>query len=158
MLRDSCVLNMCIYICVLKCTVRFTMKDTWVHIYVYKYIYRCININTYIFVQICMHICIYIEVYDMIHERYTMSPYIHMNSKSMQFTCVQESLQGIADYARERAFTCVRESLQGILETMQVWVTNYIHMRNRLIADYGVATVSRIDSIIGLLCRILSFL
>ena len=113
----------------------------YIYMYIYLHIYVYIHTYTYtykyihVYMYICIYIHIHVNIYIYIHIYIYMHMYIYRPGKHMVCICSLLS---------NRMYTA---KCQGNL-----FLTNTLPML------YGVASVSRIDKIIGLLCRILSLL
>jgi len=110
------------------------LHDTYIHLFIYIYI--DLHIYIYMYTYICIYISMYIYLY--------MSMYIHMNQIKIRVP------QRVMSHIWMRHLTHMQESCHTC-----EWVTSHMSRSNVTYMNeaYGMATVSRIDKIIGLFCK-----
>ena len=155
--RITCANVVCRYLVRMLWVNDFTRENIHPHIYMYKrifwtashtyicmhtHMYTCINICTYIYlcVYIYLHVCVDVYINTLI--------YIYI------YVCSAPSLT--APESRTKYFYMARANTYTYLYVcIYMRIRLYIHIN---MCVYGVATVSRIGKIIGLVCRKLSLL
>jgi len=137
----------CVHMCdVYMCTNMYTNvseADTYVYVYIDTFICISIHIYTYVYLLL-IHLCTYLYTYIHVHhicasDTYTciciyVYKYVHQLKKIKRKTCIGCKHKHVSEANMESSAKCDKAN------------------------GYGVATVSRIDTIIGLFCRISSLL
>jgi len=136
----------------------YGQRCSWVRVYRYIHVCHviacvCVQALSYIYGQccflvcalLCVCVCVYVSIYVYIHIYTYVYLYIYMYIPIHMCT-----------YVYIRIYTYVVRSMAGLRwQTHErilshIWMTCHAHEWNM---SYGVALVSRIDKIIGLLCK-----
>ena len=127
--------NICEYMCFYICI--FMYVYIYMYIHIYTYIHICTNIHICIYIYICIiFICTYMYIYIHTHTYIHTHPYVYRDVVFLLHGTI-----AVLYFSQTK--------------TKPQTETNFRHRthRKRCGTVYGVASVSRIDSIIGLFCK-----
>jgi len=127
-----------------------TYRYIYVYLYVYIFmcVYRHININICVQMYINMYINVYICKYIDIHIHIYVCIYIHIAGESIHMVICK----------KQKNLYTMMYMKQKNLYAYLAWDTYAGETEIERDRDYGVATISRIDKILRLFCRISSLL
>jgi len=164
-IHTHCVTSIFIYTCINTCICISVSVSISISIYIsisismYIYIHtHCVSIH-----NVARKVALHIEQTRALHATFCQHTYIHTHT-SCQHTYIQICIHTyIQTYIHTYIHTCIRTYIYTYAYVLPTYTqthplsqhTEYDMKCSIAYKTYGVATVSRIDQIIGLFCRIL---